>query len=210
MNATADPTVTWLLFCQWRGARQRMEFICLADAERIGMLVSIRRERWNIFATGTLLGQPFRLEARSRRRLDGDERDSAVPLFSGTFNHQEGVSGEFTIAPRNHGELMTLGVLGAAPLIRVDKIWAENSISPVQVHGIPEVDLRFEQRHSYRYELSIPKNEIPSPPGARHYVGRCRAPRISFGKTPPMISVLATLAIVYDELLTQHYLRDLV
>lgn len=207
--------MTWLIFCRQRFLKNCLQWSCLCDARVVEAEFALSQPSgyYSLAAEGTLLNTKFALEARSRRRLEGDTRDSHVPLFVGTFEHQDGASGDFTIRPQDNGELMTLGVYGTPPLIRVVKVLPNRTESPLEVHAIPDVDIRFERFRGEWYTPSVPKDEIPVVRGRGigpgTYVGRCIAspgPGDS-DSVPPMVSVLVTMTIAYDQLLLTHHMR---
>lgn len=209
------PSATWLIFCRQRFLKSCLQWSCLSDSHEVEAEFALSQPSgyYSLAAEGTLLNTKFALEARSRRRLEGDTRDSHVPLFVGTFEHQDGASGDFTIRPQDNGELMTLGVYGTPHSIRVVKVRPNRTESPLEVHGIPDADIRFERFGEAWHTPSIPKDEIPVKRGRGigpgTYVGRCIAspgPADS-DSVPPMLSVLVAMTIAYDQLLLQHHLR---
>ncbi len=212
MASLPNPGVTWLLFCRQRFLKGRLDWTCVCGTKQIEAELALSNPSgyYSLMADGMLLGTNFKLEARSRSRLEGDTRDSHVPLFVGSFEHQGGVSGDFTIRPRPDGELMTLGVYGACPSIRVVKLWPNRTESPLEVHGISNVDICFERFGEAWHTPSIAKDAIPAEPGWQFYSGRCiTAQRTSEADgAPPMLSVLITMTIVYHQLLLQHYMRS--
>ncbi len=210
-----NPSAIWLIFCRRRFLKDQLQWSCLCGSRAVAAEFALSQPSgyYSLAVEGTLLNTKFALEARSRRRLEGDACDSHVPLFVGTFEHQNGASGDFTIRPQDNGELMTLGVYGTPHSIRVVKVRPDRTESPLEIHGIPDVDIRFERFGDTWHPPSVPKDEIPVKRGRGigpgTYVGRCittRGPAAS-DRVPPMVSVLATMTIAYDQLLLQHHMR---
>jgi hypothetical protein len=199
----SDP---WFLFYR-RALSPRAEVTFAHGTERITAEFNTKRRGWDLLITGTLLGSPFSLEASSRRRLDGDTIDSHLPLFVGNFKHEDGACGEFTARPRDDGELLTLGVYGAAQSIRMCKIAPNASVCPVEVYGIRGVRLRFEEAPFTANHLFSAK-AIPKPPGQFHYAGVAIVETKLNGTRPPMAAVLTALLLCYKEIVTEYYVKD--
>jgi len=110
MKSSSNPGTTWLLFCKERVLKRRLDWTCVCWPRKVEAEFSLTcpGHVYNLAVDGLLLGAKFHLEAWSRRRLEGDVRDSHVPLFVGSFEHQGGMSGAFTIRPRDDGELTPL------------------------------------------------------------------------------------------------------
>ena len=202
---------TWLLFCRERLLKQRLQWSCVCGAREVETELALTQPSgyYSLAAVGTLHGAPFSLEAEGRSRLQGDTCDSHVPLFLGTFEHQGGVSGDFTIRPRDDGELMTLGVYGARHSIRLVKAYPNSIESPLEVHGIPDTDIRFERFGDAWHPPSVHKDIIPAKARRSFYAGRCiteQQPADSCD-VPPMLSVLVTMTVAYNQLLLAHHMR---
>jgi hypothetical protein len=73
---------------------------------------------------------------------------------------------------------------------------------------MPGVDLRLESNRIPGRIKAIARLPIPKPLKPGHYVGTLRARRTAPGNGPPMVAVLTALVLCYEEILTQHYLRD--
>jgi len=200
-------TTRWLLFCRSRGIlKPHEEIACVSGSRRIEAVFSIRRERYyNATAEGKLLGNNLSFEAKSRRRLPGDEKDSTVPLFLGTFNYAEGVSGDFIVRPKADGELMTLGVYGAPPAFKLIKTLVNPGASPVEVRGVPGWEVRFEDpNHS---EISITHRELRAASNPLYYAGYCLGRTANKEDLLPMPGVLITMLLAYELLLKPFYLK---
>ena len=157
-------------------------------------------------AEGTLLGAKLSFEATSRRRISGDEADSIVPLFVGTFRYAGGVSGDFVIQPKLDGELMTLGVYGTPPAFRLIKTRPRESASPLEVRGFPGWDVIFED--PVQYEISIPKRELRAAGNPLHFAAYCTTRANPKDDLPPMPGVLVTMLLAYHLLLKEFYLTS--
>src|SRR5690349_4254365 len=103
---SGDTIPQWLLFSRYRVLDSDLDIDCVCGSRRIESEFTIdRKPDYHSFtANGQLLGAKFSFEAVSRRRLPGHEKDSPTPLFVGTFCHNEGVSGNFTVRPQPDGE----------------------------------------------------------------------------------------------------------
>ena len=176
----------------------------MCGTRRIEAAFSVRSHYYNVSSEGELLGTKLSFEAKSRRRLPGDQRDSHVPLFIGTFDYAEGVSGDFMVRPKPDGELMTLGVYGAPPAFQLIQTWLNRSASPVEVRGVPDWEIHFEDP-TY-YEPSIAKRELRAAGNPLHYAGYCIGRTESNENLPPMPGVLVTMLLAYDLLLKPFYL----
>lgn len=207
MSDSSAAITRWLWFCRSRGIKSpREEAACVCGSRRIEAAFSVRRERYyNASAEGVWLGAKFNFEAVSRRRLRGDERDSIVPLFIGTFNHTDGVSGDFVVRPKPDGELMALGVYGARPAFRLVKTRADTTASPVEVSGVSNWEVRFED--PAHYEPSISKRELRAAGNPQYYAGYCRTQRGPRDGLPPMPGVLITMLLAYQLLLKPFHLE---
>ena len=178
----------------------------MCGSRRIEASFSIRPERsYNASAEGELLGATLSFEAKSRRRLPGDEEDSRVPLFVGTFNYAEGVSGDFVVRPKSDGELMALGVYGAPPAFLLIKTDPSRTESPVEIHGVPGWKIHFED--AAKYEPSVSKKELRAAGNPLHFAGYCVGRSESNGNLP-MPGVLVTMLLAYQLLLKPYYLTS--
>ena len=210
MKSSSNPRATWLLFCRERVLKRRLDWTCVCWPRKVEAEFSLASPGhvYNLAVDGLLLGAQFHLEAWSRRRLEGDVRDSHVPLFVGSFEHQGGLSGDFTIQPREDGELMTLGLYGTPPSIHVVKVDTAHQVSALEAQGIPDLDVRFENFHDGWHKPSLAKDELPAKPGWRYYAGRCITKANFPDDSPPMVPLLAAMTVAYDQLLIRHYLTS--
>jgi hypothetical protein len=208
MSGGSSVVQKWLLFCRSHGIRRpQLEMVCVYGSRRIEAVFSIRRERYyNASAEGKLLGAKFSFEAFSRRRLPGDEKDSTTPLFDGTFNFAEGVSGDFVVRPDPDGELMTLGVYGAPHAFQLIKSTTHRTASPVELRGMAGWEVRFED--PAQYEPAIPKNALRAAGNPRHYSGYCSSNKSPADEALPTPGVLVATLLVYQLLLKPFYLTE--
>ncbi len=206
LGASAEIT-RWLLFCRSRGiSHLREEIACVCGSRRIEASFSIRPERsYNASAEGELLGATLSFEAKSRRRLPGDEENSRVPLFVGTFNYAEGVSGDFVVRPKSDGELMALGVYGAPPAFHLIRTDPSRTASPVEILGVPGWKIHLED--PAQYEPSISKKELPAAGNPLHFAGYCVG-RAERNGNLPMPGVLVTMLLAYQLLLKPYHLKS--
>jgi len=207
MSGDSSSIPQWLLF--FRNRIFDLDIDCVRGSQRVELEFIVDRERnyYNVAANGQLLGAKFSFEAFSRRRLPGDEKDSPTPLFVGTFNHTEGVSGNFTVRPQPDGELMTLGVYGAPPAFHMVKYNPHRIASPVELWGIPNWNVRFVD--PYQCEPPVPKSVIRAGGNKpRHYSGYCTANDSSTDGRLPMPAVLISALIAYQLLLKPIYLDE--
>ncbi len=198
----------WLLSCRSHGiTRPRLEIACVRGSRRIEAGFSIGRERYyNATVEGELLGAKFHFEAVSRRRLHGDEEDSVTPLFIGSFNLAEGVSGDFTVRPKLDGELMALGVYGAPPAFHLVKTAPTHTASPIELRGIPNWTVRFEDPNEY--QPSIAKSALRLAGKTRDYSGYCSGSGALADDALPMPGVLIAALLAYQLLLRPFYLTS--
>jgi len=103
---------------------------------------------------------------------------------------------------------MTLGLYGTPHSIRVVKVAPARVTCPLEVYGIPDVEVRFENFWNTWWKPSIPKNKIPARPGWKYYAGRCISSPAYPDSLPPMIPVLATITILETRLLVPHYMTE--
>ena len=179
----------------------------MCGPKRIEAAFAIQRERYyNATAEGKLLGAKLSFEAKSRRRLPGDEKDSMVPLFVGTFNYAEGVSGDFVVRPKPNGELMALGVYGAPPAFQLIKTDPSRRASPVEIRGVPGWEIHFEDPS--QYETSVRNRELCGAGNPLHFAGHCVGRAESNGNLPPMPGVLVTMLLAYQLLLKPFHLTS--
>jgi hypothetical protein len=110
---------TWDLFCRELVLRRELKLAFVCGGISCAAKVAVEYlPRHSYACRGDLFGRPFSFEALSRNRLDENERDSHVPLFAGSFQHEGGPSGDFQVRERSDGELMTVGFFGAPRSIR--------------------------------------------------------------------------------------------
>jgi hypothetical protein len=234
MDATSTTMTRWLVFCRSGGIGEsptEIELVC--GSRRIEAIFSVERERYyNAVAEGELLGTKYIFKAASRRRLPGDERDSVVPLFAGTFDHTESVSGDFAVSPRPDGELMALGVYGAPPIFQLVKTIPNSRPYAVEAHGLPGWEVRFEDPNLYQTFASLseiraagnplfyagyhlPRKPKDEPPLLREiraagnplfYTGYCFTRATPKDALPPMPGVLVTMLLAYQLLLKPFHL----
>lgn len=196
----------WFLFYRAR-LLTRIEISFVRKGRRIDAQLKSDGRGFNCSATGRLLDSPFTIEALSRRRLDGDTSDSIIPLFEGSFKHENGASGNFTAKPRIGGELLRMGVYGADPQICACKLDPEANVCPVEVYGIPGLRVRFEEPpFTPRHLFSA--NQIPKPPGPACYSGVAIPETDSDDAIPPAVAVLTALVFCYHGILTAYYVKD--
>ena len=100
------------------------------------------------------------------------------------------MSGAFTIRPRDDGELMTLGLYGTPHSICIVKVDPAHQESALQVHGVPDVDVRFENFQDSWHKPSAAKDELPVKPGWNYYAGRCITSSAIPDDSPPMVPLL--------------------
>lgn len=205
MGAAQHSQSTWLLFCarQLLRKRARLSFICgplhheaTVSVKSVGI--------YDLSFQGDLVGAPYSMEVESRWRLPGDLKDAARIQFVGRFEHEDGVSGDFTIREQANGELMTLGIYGTPQTIRVVKIKPHLVLCPLEVLGISGADICLETGTNSWHPPTIPAGDMPKRPGRRSYAGYCTVN--GQDEKVPMASLLATLMLLYDFVLATHYM----
>lgn len=207
MRTPSHTAFNWLVFCRSSGIlRPREHFSCVCGEKRVIAEFAVVPRNYGASLDGELLGATFRFEAKSRRRLAGDTADSGVPLYVGRFEHEAGASGDFTIRPKPDGELMTLGVYGAPHLFKVVKTDPARVACPVEVHGLPGMEMRFEDPNDPWHKPSFSKRELSAAGEPRHYAGYCVAHRVRDQTLPPMLAVLVAMTLAYQRLLKPSYL----
>jgi hypothetical protein len=210
MKGASASAKRWVLFCRSRALRGGEEVTFVSGTKRIEAEFSVQSEgAYDLIVRGELLGAKLAWEARSRRRLPGDEEHSVTPLFQGTFNHAGGVSGDFVVRPKRDGELMTLGFYGAPPAVQLIKFNPIYVASPVEVRGLPGTEVSFED--PTEYQVSITKSGLQAAVGKklwRYYAGYCVGASESDENLPPMPGVLVTMLLAYQLLLKPYYLTN--
>jgi hypothetical protein len=194
MNLAQDEA--WMLYCRHQ-PKSWLEIAFARGERRIQARFKVSYGRaYRISIFGNLLGEAYLLEAVGRNRRPEDKSESEL-VFKGTFEHEDGCSGDFAVRPRADGELMTLGVYGAEQLIKLNSMNRSWRYGPVEMSGIANTSLRLESGLNFS-ELVIPN----------HYAGVLRVRDAETSGGLPMITVLTTLVLGYEEILKRHYLTE--
>jgi hypothetical protein len=101
---------------------------------------------------------------------------------------------------------MTLGVYGAPPAFQLVKSTTHRTACPVEVRGVPNWEVRFEDPE--QYEPAIPKDAIRTAGKPRHYSGYCRTNKSSADAALPTPGVLVAMLLAYQLLLKPFYLTE--
>jgi len=194
MNLTKGEA--WMLYCRHR-PKGWLAIAFARGEQSIQAEFKLKYGRsYAISIFGKLLGEAYLLEAFARNRRPEDESKTEV-VFEGTFEHENGCSGDFTARPRTDGEMMTLGVYGADQAIKLNLMNRRWRNGPVELSGVSNTSLRLESG------LNLSELVIPN-----HYVGVLRVREAEASGGLPMIAVLTTLVLCYEEILTRHYLVE--
>ncbi len=137
MNTTRNQESICCLFYipSFSGKRDRLLFVGSQRSHEATMEVE-HLPAFGVACSGELFGKQYTLKALSQRRLPGDTEDATRVQFAGSFEQMDGPSGDFTIAERADGELMTLGLYGAPSSIRAVKVQSTLVICPVRFTGL--------------------------------------------------------------------------
>lgn len=133
---------------------------------------------------GRLQDELYLLEASGRNRRSEEESETEL-VFEGTFEHENGCSGNFVVRPRANGELMSLGVYGASQTIKLSTASRHWWKGPVEMSGVANLSLRLDPGLDFS-GLVIPN----------HVVGVLRVQGNEDGGHLPMIAPLTTLCSV--------------
>ena len=108
-----------------------------------------------------------------------------------------------------NGEVMKLGVYGAAQVIRLCKTRPDLLVCPLEMRGVSDLSLCLESIEIQWRSEAISSLPIPKTLKPRHYVGLLQARGNQAEDAPPMVAVITALVICYEEILTRFYLADL-
>ena len=209
MNAARNQESIWCLFYipSFSGKRDRLLFVGSQRSHEATMEVE-HLPAFGVACSGELFGKRYTLEALSQRRLPGDTEDATGLQFAGSFEQMDGPSGDFTIAERADGELMTLGLYGTPSSIRVVKVQSSLVTCPVQVTGLGnDIEVCLESPGDPLLSPIAARASMQSFTAANSYVGYCVTKKEYSDETVPMPALLTTFMLISELILRRYYLR---
>lgn len=209
MNAARNQECIWCLFyiSSFSGKRDRLVFVGGQQSHEATMEVE-HLPAFGVACSGDLFGKQYALEALSQRRLPGDAEDATRLQFAGRFEQGDGFSGDFTIAERADGELMTLGLYGKFSTIRVIKVHSSLVICPVHVTGLGnDIEICLESPGDPLLSPVAGRATMQPFTAANSYVGYCVTKNALSNGTVPMPALLTTLMLVNELILRRFYLK---
>ncbi len=198
MPADTKNNRTWIFYGVPVFARLKVQFIC--DALRHeGTFRCATKPRAVFTADGTAFGKRIEVEAIPTGV-------GSVPDFNGRFEVGDGPCGDFHMARGLKGQLLSLGVYGVPPVIRLFMVSPSHVKSPLILEGLPGCDAVFEDLDDASRFRMPGRPKLPRRPSKVGYAGWCTAQQGSDETTPPYAAVLTVLLVCYESLLLPNYL----
>lgn len=197
---SADRTIDriWLFYGLPLFTRLKVQFVC-GDLRHEGSFKYVTTPRAVFTADGTAFGKRIEVEAIPTGV-------GSVPDFNGRFEVGDGPCGDFHIARRPKGQLLSLGVYGVPPVIRLFMVSPSHVKSPLLVEGLPGCDAVFEDLDDVSHFRMPGRPKLPRRPSKLGYAGWCTAQQETDETTPPYAAVLTVLLVCYESLLLPNYL----
>ena len=189
---------TWLFYATPGFSRLKLQFIC-GSLRHEAAFKYLPELRGIVAVSGTAFEKRFELEARKTG-------EAPIPDFDGRFEVSDGPSGKFEIARGPKGQLMSLGVYGTRPAIRLFMVSPSHVKSPLVLEGLAGCDAVFEDIESSRYFRMPGRPKLPRRPSRLTYAGWCAASQQANEMLPPYAAVLTVLLVCYVSLLLPYYL----